>query len=654
MNKTAIEMLEYNKIRALLADYAITEKGKELINHLEPAIDKQVIEHLLKETAEAKAIINKSSSVPLHSLVGIDKIIDKLEMGLNLSPTELTNILGLIDSGNKMKKFLKDKEILAPMVVSYSYSIFELKDLAEKIAKSIRYDQVDDNASPKLAKIRKRIAIVEERIKAKLDNILKSSSNSDYIQENIVSLRNGRYVIPVKRAYKNNISGNVLDTSASGSTVFIEPEAVTKLQEELNLLKLDEDKEIFQILTFLTGLVEGYKRELQINIETMIHYDFIFAKAKYSKAIAGNIVQINTDKYINIKGAKHPLLGNDAVPIDFTIGRDYRSLIITGPNTGGKTVALKTVGLLTMMVQSGLQVPVELGSIFTIFNNILVDIGDGQSIEQSLSTFSSHLRNIISIMEWADKNTLVILDELGAGTDPGEGMGLAISIIENIHSKNAITIATTHYSEIKVFAEETAGFENGSMEFDIETLRPTYKLNIGRSGESNAFLIALRLGMNKAIIERAHEITYKEKKEYNSYESKATQHTPQKLNNADIKSSQLVQQEKEHRQMENKKSLEKQKKKTKYNIGDAVFIPSLDSVGIVCELENNKGELGVMVKRKKLKVNIKRVNLYIEGKDLYPEDYDLDIVLETKENRKKRNLMKRKYVKDVVIEKEGN
>ena len=647
MNQTAIEMLEFNKIKEILSGYTVSEQGKDLINRLNPSGDLKTVQHWLNETTEAKAIIKKSSSIPLHHLTGMKQILQKIDTEMNLQPQELTNIMEFLKNGEKLKRFMRDKEILAPTVSSYAYSIFELDNVSGEIDRCIRYDQVDDKATPQLGKIRKKITVLEEKIKSKLESILKSSQNKEYIQENLISIRNGRYVIPVKKAYKSNIDGTVLDTSSSGSTVFVEPFAITRLQEELNMLRYEEEKEVYQILTYLTGMVSASKREISINIETVAHYDFIFAKAKYSKSIDGNSVELNTEKIISVKGAKHPLIDSSAVPLDFSIGREYNSLLITGPNTGGKTVALKTVGLLTIMAQSGLHVPVSEGSQLAIFQDILVDIGDGQSIEQSLSTFSSHVRNIISIMECADPRTLVIMDELGAGTDPAEGSGLAMAILEDIHNKGATILATTHYSEIKDFAKEKEGFENGSMEFDLNTLRPTYRLKIGESGNSNAFLIALKLGMNQSVIERAHEITYKEKKGYKEVIDEFSNIT---LKNVEMTGSHSKEKIKAEKVKEVRKKIEKQKVKSTFKIGDAVYISSFNTTGIVCELENSKGELSVLVNKKKLKVNKKRLSLYIDGKDLYPENYDLDIVLETKENRKKRNLMKRKFVKDLSIE----
>lgn len=668
MNKTAVELLEFNKIKEILKEYAISDLGKNLIEKLEPAFEIDKIEHWLRETTEAKKILGSGSSVPIHSLKEIDVILSKFGKGGVLFPEEFTAIAGLIKDSKRLKVFMKDRELIAPCVTSYALSIFELDDIYEEIQKCIRNGKVDDRASNELLKIRKKIGIYDERIKNKISKILKSPHYKKYIQDSLVSIRDGRYVIPVKSEYRNNIKGSVIDTSSSGATLFIEPNDISKLQNEVNLLKIQEEKEIYRILSTLMGILESSERELSINIETMAYYDFLLAKAKYSRSIDGNAVKLNDEKYINIIKAKHPLLGKTAVPLDFTIGKNYRVLVITGPNTGGKTVTLKTVGLLTMMVQCGLHVPVEKGSEFSPFLDILVDIGDGQSIEQSLSTFSSHVRNIISILECADSNTLVIVDELGTGTDPGEGMGLAISVLESIYDSGAALLATTHYSEIKDYAVKTGGFENGCMEFDINTLKPLYKLNIGASGESNAFLIALRLGMNNKIIERAHEITYKEKKEYLPYKLRNDNFSPHRnekglsneeegnhnvLKNKEVSKSHVKQIEKNKRNKKMKKISQEQKKKPSLKVGDCVYINTLGGTGVVCEVENRKGEVGVIYKKKKIKVNKKRLSLYIDAKELYPEEYDMDIVLETKENRKKKRVLDKRHVEgvEIVIEK---
>lgn len=648
MNKNTIEILEFNEIKETLKGYALSDMAKNMIDKLEPYIDVNVIERYMKETDEARAVLNRTSSIPLHSLTGIKNIKDKLGKGMNLFPEELESIWGLLIESNKLKRFMVNRENEAPTICSYALSLYELNDVADEIERCIAQGRVIDKASTELSRIRKKIAIMEDRVKSRLESVLKNPKYRDYLQDNLVSMRNGRYVIPVKSQYKNSVNGNIHDSSSSGSTVFIEPVEVKKAQDELNILKIAEEKEVYKILSALTLLVESHVRELSVNIETMAYYDFIFAKGKYSKSISGRSVKFNKDNQIKINKGTHPLLGRHAVPLDFNIGEDYKALVITGPNTGGKTVALKTVALLTMMAQSGLHVPVGEGSEFAVFADILVDIGDGQSIQQNLSTFSSHIKNIISIMQCADKYTLVVVDEIGAGTDPGEGMGIAAAVLEEVYRKGATIIATTHYSEIKDFAEKTAGFKNGCMEFDVNSLKPTYRLKIGKAGESNAFLIALRLGMNKEIIERAHEITYKEKKHYSEYNSDIIEKNIIDMN-AIINHEDAI--KKLHITEKNKKISEKQKEQPRFKLGDNVYISTMGRTGIVCEIQNSKGEVGIMVMHKKFKINHKRLSPYIETKELYPENYDFDIIFETKENRKKNHIMSKRHVEGLKIEK---
>lgn len=641
MNKHALNTLEYNKIKEELKKFAISTSGQDLIEALHPSDDIDRIKNQLLETSEAKEIINKTSSIPLKNLMGIELIMNKLGKGTALHPEDLSNLADLLRNTKRLKKFMEDKSMLAPTICNYAYSMFDLSDVIEEIDQCIINNRVIDSATPLLDKIRKKIYVVENRIKTKLENIIKSPNYKKYLQNTVVSIKNDRYVISVKSEYKKQIPGTIIDKSSTGLTLFIEPASIGKLHNELNVLKIDEEKEEYQVLLTLTLLVESYIREITINIETLSYYDFIFAKAKYSKAINGSPVEVNFNGYTKIVKGRHPMLGSECMPLDFEIGNDYSALVITGPNTGGKTVTIKTVGLFTAMVQSGLHVPVSSGSHFAIFSDILVDIGDGQSIEQSLSTFSSHIKNIIEIINAATKYSLVILDEIGAGTDPTEGEGLAIAILKELQAKKATIIATSHFSEVKNFASSQKGFKNGKMEFNIDTLKPIYKLTIGKPGESNAFIIALRLGMNKKIIEDAHMITYNEKKEYSSY-LEDTNKGAMKLQASSNKAKRP-------------KSMVRQKRDNgkngiKYNIGDIVFIHSLKQRGTIYAEENKKEELGVMVNNKKMNIHKKRISPFIEAKHLYPENYDFDIVFKSKEYRKKNKLMSRKYVKDLTIE----
>jgi DNA mismatch repair protein MutS2 len=636
LNSQTVEVLQFNDLKELAAGKAISELGKERIRGIEPSFSKKQIDAWLQEVSEAKEILGISASVPIPGLKGVSVILKNLHKGIVLKPEQLMEIHDLLDCISKLKRFMKDKEYVAPVITSYVYSLYDLQEIGEEIIRCIRHGRVDDYASKEILKIRKQISVLEERIKARIEQTLKSSKYSKYLQEQIVSVRNGRYVIPVKKEYRKNMNGAVLDTSASGSTVYMEPAEIGSIQDEIELLKIQEEAEEYRILQMLTGLIEKNETEIKLAVETFVQYDVIFAKAKYSQEIGGTSPQVNEYHTIKLKEARHPLLGKTAVPLNFVIGDGYDALVITGPNTGGKTVTVKTVGLLTMMAQSGFHIPAKKGSEIAIFEKILVDIGDGQSIEQSLSTFSSRIKNIIEILGETTPKSLVLLDELGSGTDPAEGMGLATVILEELFQKGATLLATTHYSEIKAYADSREGFENGAMEFDVVSLQPTYRLIIGKGGDSQAFDIALRLGMHPKLIEKAHQITYKEQKEYE------VSSQFQDLNR------QLALNSKHVFKQKHGKREEKEIEIIPYKRGDNVKIPSINEFGIVSKEADSKGNLEVLVKGKIMVLNHKRLVLYIKGEDLYPEDYDMDIIFETKENRKIRKEMEKRNVDDVI------
>lgn len=655
MNNAALSLLEYEKILEMLEDLTISNLGRKIAAELRPETDIDIIDHRLMETTESRALLDKGSSVPLSSLEGIEKVMEKLGKVSAMLPEDFTVLRNVLTGVARIKRYMKDRTELAPNVASYAASMHELEDLVSEIDRCILDNRVDDRATADLARIRKRIAIVEERITSKLESILRSPAYKDMLQDAVISMRGGSYVIPVKREHKRSVDGSVLDVSSSGSTVFIEPAAIRTLKNELNMLRIDEEKEVYKVLTFLTSMVEGYRREITINVQTMAHYDFLFAKAKLACRMKASRPLMNTENRMTIVKGRHPLICGDVVPLDFNIGHDYRALVITGPNTGGKTVVLKTVGLFCAMAQSGLHVPADAGTELPVLRDILADIGDGQSITQSLSTFSSHIRNIIGIIECVGPDTLVIIDELGTGTDPAEGMGLAIAVMEDLFRKGSIILATTHYSEIKEFAKNTPGFRNGCMLFDTDTLMPLYKLNIGIPGESNAFLISLRLGMAPGIISRAHEVTYGEKRTYTAPVTlpDKSDDAPRLMNTEMVAHSEKSAEEIKHRH-ESKKKAEKLKVDSRFRIGDCVFVTSMNRTGIVCEEENPRGDVGVMIMKKRFTINKKRLRPFIAGKDLYPDDYDLSIVLESKENRKKRKIMSKRHVEGLSIETPGS
>lgn len=648
MNETTLQVLGYYKVLEQVQTYALTEAAKTKLQHLQPSIYIDQVQRWIDETSEARAMLEVNASVPIPMMEKIPEVMTKLGKGFVLTPSELDGCKNLLEGVKRLRKYMEAMESAAPQLASYARSMFDLQDLLEEIDEAIVNEQVADRASADLYRIRKRMAIVEERIRQKLQDVLKSPNYASMLQDAVIQERNGRLVVPVRRQYRKSFAGTVVDTSSTGSTVFIEPAAVARLQDEHNQLKAEEESEVYRILTHLTILVEAHTRELSINVETIAHYDFVFAKAKYSRAYDMREVQLNIQGKCVIKQGRHPLLGSQAIPLDFFIGEPDRALVITGPNTGGKTVALKTIGLITLLVQAGLHVPVDPGSEIAIFTDILVDIGDGQSMEQSLSTFSAHVRNILTMLSCADSSTLVLLDELGAGTDPAEGRGFAIAVLEKIFDRGATIVATTHFGEIKEFAAQTDGFINGCMEFDPDTLQPLYRLKIGTWGDSHAFLICLRLGMNPELIARAHQISYGEQM---AYRSDLIIPSEKLVDVQTVREHQQAVQEKEEMQ-KSKAHLERSRAYSKKDLklGDRVYISTMQHTGVVCEEQDAKGDLVVMVMGKKLRINNKRLSLHIDREDLYPDNYDLDIVLKTKEERKKKKLMTKRHVDGLVIE----
>lgn len=634
MNSHTYESLDFHVVKENAAQFALTEGGRKKILSMVPSFLKGQIEALADETAEAAAILKTGSSVPIGSMKGVEALLSSFHKGIVLRVEQLSRLYEFLQSCKKLKKYMKDKSNLAPRISSYILSVDELPFLAEELMRCIRNGGIDDHASKDLLKIRKQIAIQEERLKEKLNQILKSAKYKEVLQEGVVSQRNGRYVVPVKKEYRYKIKGSVLDRSASGSTLFIEPEEIGAHQDQLNWLHSDEESEILNILLYLTGLAEDKHEEIKLAAETMIHYDIVFAKGKYGLAIEGIPVCFQDDQSFRLLDARHPSLGSSAVPLTIELGQSgTTALVITGPNTGGKTVAIKTVGLLALMAQCGLLLPVSQGSSMGIFQKILVDIGDGQSIEENLSTFSSRIKNIGAILEESTADSLVLLDELGSGTDPGEGMGLAAAILEQLHRKGAAILATTHYKEIKSFAEHHEGFINGSMEFDLATLKPTYRLKIGESGESQAFAIALKLGIHPKLIERAHYYSYGIEKSY-----------PQELSDDTAK-------KKMERQIFVQKHEKKREKTAKiekpaaFKTGDNVLYTSTGELGIIYKGPDSRDQYIVQIKGEKKEINSKRLKLYIKAEELYPEEYDFSIIFDTKENRKVLKQMGKKHVK---------
>lgn len=492
----------------MLSDFAESDMAKERIRELKPSKDIYEIRDGLAETSEAVTVITMKGTLPVGEIYDIDGCLNLARKGGSLTMRQLLQVLYNMKAAQSVHSFLKTDLPDLIIIHGLSGSLELFPSLANEIDRAIlSEDEMADSASNELKNIRRDIQKQNDAIRNKLNGILNSKTTKDYLQDSIVTMRDGRYVVPVKAEHRAKLNGIVHDQSGSGATLFVEPQIIVDLNNRLRELELEEEMEIARILLELSGKVAEHFHELRNNQKILSDLDFIFAKGRLSRDMAGEEPHITDDGSLNLKNARHPLIDKKkAVPISIYIGEDFNTLVITGPNTGGKTVTLKTVGLLSMMVQSGLHIPCASTSKMPIFEDVFADIGDEQSIEQSLSTFSSHMRNTVEFIGKAGKGTLVLLDELGAGTDPTEGAALAISILEKLKEQGAVTIATTHYNELKKYAISTPGVENASMEFNVETLSPTYKLSIGVPGKSNAFEISKKLGLPIDIIDRANQL----------------------------------------------------------------------------------------------------------------------------------------------------
>lgn len=514
-SQKTLATLEFDKILDMLVACASTEGAKARARSLMPSDDYDTVMLRQARTEDAKRLINAKGFPPFSAPVSVDSSADRAYKGAVLSPRELLDIASLLHSARMMLDYINTDKPFSTVLDEIFSRLLPNRNLEEKITRAIlSEDMIADEASPELAEIRRKIRATNNKIKDVLQSYV-GGARLKYLQENIVTMRNGRYVVPVKAEYKNELKGLVHDTSSSGATLFVEPMAVVEANNDLKSLTSAESHEIERILSALSAECADFSSAITINYHNITDLSFIYAMASLAMQMKAERPKILNERVIDLKRARHPLIPRDrVVPIDVAVGEDFDTLIITGPNTGGKTVTLKTMGLLAVMTQSGLQIPALESSVMGIFDKVLVDIGDEQSIEASLSTFSSHMVNVVGILREVGERSLVLFDELGSGTDPVEGAALATAILENTQSKGAITAATTHYSELKVYALETKRVQNASCEFDVETLRPTYKLVVGIPGKSNAFAISEKLGIMPEIIERAGKLIERDNKRF--------------------------------------------------------------------------------------------------------------------------------------------
>lgn len=508
MNEKALKSLEYYKIIQLLTEKASSPLGKELCRDLLPSVDLAQIQLMQAQTRDALSRLFQKGSISFGSVKDVRGSLKRLEIGSTLGIIELLSICSLLENTSRVKAYSRNErgDHPADSLDEMFEQLSPLTPLSAEIRRCIlSEDEISDSASPGLLKVRRSMKIANDRIHTQLTSLVNGGARN-YLQDAVITMRNGRYCIPVKAEYKGQVPGMIHDQSSTGSTLFIEPMAIVKLNNDIRELELQEQKEIEAVLAELSNQTAAYTDQIRDDLEIMVQLDFIFARASLAMDMNGTEPIFNTEHKIRLKQARHPLIPRKkAVPIDLRLGDDFDLLVVTGPNTGGKTVSLKTAGLLTLMGQAGLHIPAMDRSQLSVFHQVYADIGDEQSIEQSLSTFSSHMTNVVSFLKEADSDSLVLFDELGAGTDPTEGAALAISILSYLHEKGIRTMATTHYSELKVYALSTPGVENACCEFNVETLRPTYRLLIGVPGKSNAFAISSKLGLPDFIIEKAKQ-----------------------------------------------------------------------------------------------------------------------------------------------------
>ena len=542
----------------------------------------------------------------------------------------LERVQSILSCLERLSSYLNRGKQYNNSLAYYDETLFTYEELKEEIVRQIRPEQVDSHASKDLFDIRMKIEQLENEMIQKAESVIRT--NGDYMADNFHTTRNGRICVPVKKEYRNKVQGSVIDKSSTGNTLFVEPEGVSRLSEKLQLLKIDEENEVYRILYTLTAMVSDRANELTDNMHLIEKLDYFFSKGKLSIELDAVEPKINFDRQIKLIDARHPLMDRETdVPLNFELGSTYRGVVITGPNTGGKTVAIKTVMLNLVMAQCGLHICCKNADI-CMNSGYFCDIGDGQNISDNLSTFSSHIKNVLSILSEIDENSFVIMDELGSGTDPQEGMGIAIAILEKLLESKANFLVTTHYPEVKEYAGKNEGIENARMTFDKDTLKPTYKMVIGEAGESCAFYIADRLGMPSDMLNTAVKAAYGK----------------EALNLYSFNNDKLSKSKSSGKIKRTKKTHKKYEISDMYKTGDSVIVFPEKKIGIVCEEINEKGVLRVQIAGKKIWINHKRVKLYVKAEELYPEDYDMSIVFDSVENRKVRHDMGRKYTTETI------
>lgn len=643
MYKKSLETLGYNQILDNLKLHAITKEAQDKISNMEPFLSEDVLRKNMRDTTQARKLLESEGAPPLPNMEGIHEYIEKAVRGELLLPEQLEQIGLFLNAVQRLKAYLAKGEERQISIAFYNDNLYLPETLKSEIARCIRNNRVDDYASAYLKDIRKQVQLTQEKMNSKAESALKTYKA--YTSDSFVVKRNGHLCIPVKKDCRTKIAGSVIDKSSSGFTLFIEPQSVCEMREDFDFYKIEEDSEERRILYTLLDMVAAEESSIKENIRVIATLDYIFAKGKFSLEMDAFEPVINLSRYIKLSGARHPMIPREqCVPLDFEIGNGINGVIITGPNTGGKTVALKTVALLSAMACSGLHIPCPSANI-AMNCQILCDIGDGQNISDNLSTFSSHIKNVLEILKQVNDETLVIMDELGSGTDPAEGMGIAISILDELRTSGALFLVTTHYPEVKEYSARYPEIINARMEFDKVSLKPLYRLCIGESGESCALYIARQLGIPSRMLQTAAKEAYgsdaariiNELGLASSLSSKAASDSFTRIKTPGIK-----------RHTPPKSINNPAHSPSSFQRGDSVTMPD-GQIGIVVTPCDDNGNVLVQVKKEKLTINHKRLKLKVAASELYPDDYDFSIIFDTVENRKARHKMGKRHQEDLTI-----
>ncbi len=640
------KQIEFDKVKELWGDYAMTKSAKEQIAGAEVILVESELRKQIRDTTNSRKMIEKLGAPPLQDVEELKEVLAGSEKGECLTPWQLERVEKALTAVRRLKSYLDRGKLYGNPLAYYEENLDAVESLGEEISRQIRNEAVDDYASGELSQIRRKIAKCEEKMKEKAGQVMRS--NQSCMADNFYTLRNGRVCVPVKKECRMKIQGSVVDKSATGNTLFMEPTAVGKYYEELQELGIQEENEVYRILYTLTAMVVDAVPKIQENIRMVEKLDYIFSKGKLSIGLHGAEPLINTERRVFLKDARHPLMDPAAnVPLQFELGGEVRGIVVTGPNTGGKTVAIKTVMLNCVMAQCGLHPACQKADI-CMNNAYLCDIGDGQDLAENLSTFSAHIKNVLEILEDAGKDSFIIMDELGSGTDPAEGMGIAVAVLEELRESGANFLVTTHYPEVKEYARQAQGIINARMEFNKETLQPTYQMVIGEAGESCAFYIASHLGMPDRMLQTAAQAAYGEEAAY-AYQY-GEQGGLEKAGDAKPKKGAAPTCKKQGAKkiIKMKQAKYGESCQPKYQIGDSVMVYPDKKIGIVCTPANEKGVLRVQMQGKKIWINCKRVKLHVAAAELYPEDYDFSIIFETVEYRKARHEMERKYTEGAI------